>query len=177
MTISNNPARILVVLAVAVGLVLPTGFGPARAVESQDTDRGNGDQTQTQTASPANAKLLLASAKKSPAPSRSGVRFGRRKVLEGTASFYGKNFHGRRTYTGERYNMYAMTLACRRLPMGTRVRITNLRTGKSAVGRVNDYGPNGRFRSRVADLSVGLARKIGFSPSQGITKVRMEVGK
>jgi rare lipoprotein A (peptidoglycan hydrolase) len=176
MTISNNPARILVVLAVAVGLVLPTGFGPARAVESQDTDRGNGDQTQTQTATPANLKRMIASAKK-PAPSRSGVRFGRRKVLVGTASYYGSKFHGRRTYTGERYNMHAMTLACRRLPMGTRVRVTNLRTGKSAVGRVNDYGPNGRFRNRVADLSVGLARKIGFRPSQGLTKVRMEVVK
>ncbi|MBW3623901.1 MAG: septal ring lytic transglycosylase RlpA family protein [Armatimonadetes bacterium] len=159
MTISKITVRAIMVLTAAVGLVLPAGFGPARAVESTDANRGNGDQTKRMTAN------------------RSGLRVGRRKVIVGTASYYGGKFHGRRTYTGERYNMHAMTLACRRLPMGTRVRVTNLKTGKSAVGRVNDLGPNGRFKHRVADLSVGLAKKIGFSPSQGLTKVRMEVVK
>ncbi len=116
-----------------------------------------------------------------PGASRAGLRVGRPKLqfsgktLIGVASFYGADFHGRRTYTGERFNMYAMTLACRRLPMGTRVRVTNLRNGKSAIARVNDRGPNGRFKSRVADLSKGLARTIGFR--DGLTRVKLEVVK
>ena len=158
MTISKTSARVWLTLAVAAGLVLPAGFGPARAVESK-TPSGNGDQTKTQTAN------------------RSGVRMGRRKAMVGTASWYGGQFHGRRTYSGERFNQHAMTLASRRLPMGTRVRVTNLRTGKSAVGRVNDYGPNGRHKNRVADLSLGLARKVGLTPAIGVTKVRIEVVK
>jgi rare lipoprotein A len=197
MKISNPVVRILGILAISAGLLLPAGFGPARAVESTDTNRGNGDQTKTLTApsqlssgstvsesapsapsqrttiptkKPASAK---SSAKSAPTASRAGLRVGRRKVLTGVASFYGGSFHGRRTYTGERFNQYAMTLACRRLPMGTRVRVTNLRNGRTVVGRVNDLGPNGRFRSRVADLSKGMARKIGFT--DGLTRVRLEV--
>ena len=57
--------------------------------------------------------------------------------------------------------------------MGTRVVVTNLHNGRSAVGRVNDYGPNGRCRHRIADLSQGLARRIGLV--DGLAKVRVEV--
>jgi rare lipoprotein A len=198
MKISNLTVRTFGIVAVSAGLLLPAGFGPARAVESTDTNRGTGDQTKTHTApshlstgssasestpstpSHPTAHLTKTSAsaacKKKATPStasRSGLRVGRRKVLTGVASFYGGRFHGRRTFTGERFNQYAMTLACRRLPMGTRVRVTNLRNGKSVVGRVNDRGPNGRFRSRVADLSKGMARKIGLT--DGLTRVRLEV--
>mgnify|MGYP001104380493 CR=1 FL=1 len=94
------------------------------------------------------------------------------KVLRGTASWYGGRFHGRRTAYGERFNRHAMTLACRRLPYNTRVRITNLRNGKTAIGRVNDYGP--RSRHRIADLSEGLAKVLG-AKSSGIAPVKMEV--
>ncbi|MGC8832804.1 MAG: septal ring lytic transglycosylase RlpA family protein [Armatimonadota bacterium] len=94
------------------------------------------------------------------------------KVLRGIASWYGGRFHGRRTAYGERFNRHAMTLACRRLPYNTRVRITNLRNGKTAIGRVNDYGP--RSRHRIADLSEGLAKVLG-AKSSGIAPVKMEV--
>jgi rare lipoprotein A len=152
MKISNLSARAITALAVSAGLLLPAGFGPARAVESTDANRSNGGHTE--------------------AVSRSGLRFGR-KAITGIASFYSNRFHGRRTASGERYDMNAMTLACRRLPLGTRVRVTNLRTGLSAVGRVNDKGPNGRATRRVADLSRAMARKIGLN--DGLARVRLEV--
>ncbi|HEY3282429.1 MAG TPA: septal ring lytic transglycosylase RlpA family protein [Armatimonadota bacterium] len=97
------------------------------------------------------------------------------KVLVGMASWYGGSFHGRRTRYGERFDRYGMTLASRGLPYNTRVRITNLRSGRSAEGRVNDYGPNGSHR-RIVDLSEGLASAVGLK-SQGVGRVRIEVLK
>jgi rare lipoprotein A len=94
------------------------------------------------------------------------------KVLKGTVSWYGGRFHGRRTAYGERFNRNAMTLASRHLPHNTRVRVTNLRTGRSAIGRVNDYGP--RHKNRIADLSEGMAEAIGAKRS-GTAPVRIEV--
>jgi|GEM_PF-1575041 len=94
------------------------------------------------------------------------------KVLKGIVSWYGGRFHGRRTAYGERFSRNAYTLASRHLPYNTRVRITNLRTGRSALGRVNDYGP--RSRKRIADLSEGLASAIGAKRS-GTARVRIEV--
>ncbi len=97
------------------------------------------------------------------------------KVITGMASWYGGRFHGRRTSYGERFNRYGYTLASRGLPYNTRVRITYLRTGRSAEGRVTDYGPSGRSR-RVADLSEGLAKAVGLR-SHGVGRVRIEVLK
>jgi rare lipoprotein A len=78
----------------------------------------------------------------------------------GLASWYGKKFHGRRTSSGERYNMHAMTAAHKSLPLPTYVEVTNLRNGRSAVVKVNDRGPfHGR---RVIDLSYAAARKLGM---------------
>src|SRR5215469_9363263 len=59
----------------------------------------------------------------------------------GNASWYGKNFHGRPTASGERYNMYDLTAAHRDLPLGTWVRVTNLKSGDSIIVRINDRGP------------------------------------
>lgn len=92
------------------------------------------------------------------------------KVIHTRATWYGPGFHGRRTASGERFDRFAMTLASRHLPMGTRVRVVNPMTGRSAVARVNDRGP---FRGGyTADLSQGLARKIGMTASG---PVRLEV--
>lgn len=94
------------------------------------------------------------------------------KVIHTRATWYGPGFHGRRTASGERFNQNAMTLASRHLPFGTRVRVVNLKTGKSAIARVNDRGP---FRGGyTADLSKGLARKIGM---RGSGPVRLEILK
>lgn len=99
-------------------------------------------------------------------PLRSAAGFSQK----GKASWYGRRFHGRRTASGERFNMYAMTCAHKRLPMNSRVRVTNLRNGKSVVVRVNDRGPFAR--GRVIDLSYAAAKKLGFVRA-GTARVRV----
>ena len=92
------------------------------------------------------------------------------RIINTRATWYGPGFHGRRTASGERFNQNAMTLASRHLPFGTHVRVVNPRTGKAAVGRVNDRGP---FRGGyTADLSKALARRIGLG---GSGPVRLEI--
>lgn len=91
-------------------------------------------------------------------------------VAEGTASWYGSKFHGRRTSSGETYDMYALTAAHRSLPLPTYVHVTNLDNGKSLVVRVNDRGPF--HDDRLIDLSYAAAVKLGFADS-GTAPVRV----
>lgn len=79
---------------------------------------------------------------------------------KGIASWYGKAFHGKRTSSGEIYDMYAMTAAHKTLPLGIFVRVTNLNNHKSIEVRVNDRGPF--VRGRIIDLSHTAAKKIGI---------------
>jgi peptidoglycan lytic transglycosylase len=90
----------------------------------------------------------------------------------GTASWYGRYFHGKQTASGEPFNMYQFTAAHRHLPLGTIVRVTNLSNGESVVVRVNDRGP--MPKSRIIDLSYGAARMIGMSGA-GIEPVRLDI--
>ncbi len=92
--------------------------------------------------------------------------------LEGIASWYGPGFHGRRTASGEIYNMYAYTAAHRTLPLGTYVRVINLENGKSVVVRINDRGPF--KKGRIIDLSYAAAKKIGML-EKGTARVRLEI--
>lgn len=78
----------------------------------------------------------------------------------GTASYYGREFHGRRTASGERFDMNALTAAHRTLPFGTRLRVTNPRTGQSVVVRINDRGPF--HGSRLIDVSHAAASQLGL---------------
>jgi rare lipoprotein A len=89
----------------------------------------------------------------------------------GMASWYGKQFHGRATASGEDFNMFEFTAAHRQLPLGTYVKVTNLRNGKWIVVRVNDRGPF--VEGRIMDLSYSAARMIGFQ--NGIERVRLDV--
>ena len=98
------------------------------------------------------------------------------RVLHGKAVFYGDKWHGRKTASGERFNQHEMTAAHRSLPLGTRVRVTNLSNGKSVVVRINDRGPYGRDRSRIIDLSKAAARRLDFIDS-GWARVKLEVLK
>lgn len=90
----------------------------------------------------------------------------------GVASWYGNDFHGKRTANGEKYDMNAMTAAHRTLPMPSLVRVTNLDNGRSAILRVNDRGPFAR--SRVLDVSKRAADALGFI-GQGTATVRVEI--
>ena len=78
----------------------------------------------------------------------------------GTASWYGKKFHGRKTASGEIYNMYTLTAAHKTLPIGTYVRVHNLKNNRKIDVRINDRGPF--IRGRIIDLSYAAAKKIGI---------------
>ncbi len=80
-------------------------------------------------------------------------------VQRGIASWYGKKFHGRRTSSGETYNMYGMTAAHKSLPLPAYVRVTNLDNKRSIIVRVNDRGPF--HEGRIIDLSYAAASKLG----------------
>ena len=83
-----------------------------------------------------------------------------RDLGSGVASYYGRKFHGRRTASGERFDMHKLTAAHRTLPFGSRVKVTNPRTGKSVVVRINDRGPFSR--NRTIDLSRAAAEQVGL---------------
>ncbi|TVQ74179.1 MAG: septal ring lytic transglycosylase RlpA family protein [Chromatiaceae bacterium] len=89
----------------------------------------------------------------------------------GIASWYGTKFHGRRTSSGEPYDMYAMTAAHTALPLPTYVRVTNLENGRSVVVRVNDRGPF--VNNRIIDLSYAAAHRIDMI-NQGTARVEVE---
>ena len=90
----------------------------------------------------------------------------------GLASWYGRKFHGRKTASGERYNMNAFSAAHRTLPFGTKLKITCTSTGKSVIVKVNDRGPF--HGNRVLDLSYGAAKALG-TVGKGVSKVKYEI--
>lgn len=90
----------------------------------------------------------------------------------GVASWYGSDFHNKRTANGEVYNMHAITAAHRTLPLPSIVRVTNLENGKSIVARVNDRGPY--VKNRIIDLSQKGAELLGYK-MQGTAKVKVEI--
>jgi rare lipoprotein A len=93
-------------------------------------------------------------------------------TLEGTASYYAHDFHGRKTSNGETYDMHAFTAAHRTFPFGTKIRVTNLENKKTVIVRVNDRGP---FKEgRLIDLSLGAAKKIDLVLN-GTGHVKLEV--
>lgn len=89
---------------------------------------------------------------------------------KGVASWYGRMFHGRKTSSGDTYDMYAMTAAHPSLPIPSYVRVTNLNNGRSAVVRVNDRGPF--HPGRIIDLSYAAAYKLGYT-DQGQANVEV----
>jgi len=111
--------------------------------------------------SPANAPKAPASSKKQDKP-----------YQVGKASWYGKQFHGKETASGESYDMFRFTAAHPTLPLGSWVRVTNLRNRKSVIVRVNDRGPV--VPGRIMDLSYGAAQVLDFR-AKGVKKVRLDV--
>jgi rare lipoprotein A len=90
----------------------------------------------------------------------------------GTASWYGQQFQGRQTASGEPFDMLDFTAAHPTLPLGTFVRVTNLRNGKAIVVRINDRGPV--VDGRIIDVSYNSARALGFK-EKGIQRVRLDL--
>ena len=115
----------------------------------------------------ATATRQLDKAKKKPATQ--AVRPATRHRQVGQASWYGPGFHGRKTANGEIFNQHQLTAAHRRLPLGTKVKVTNLKNGKAVVVRVNDRGPY--VGGRIIDLSRAAAQRLAIS---GLGQVRVE---
>ncbi len=95
-------------------------------------------------------------------------------TLEGIASYYADDFHGKQTSNGEMFDMNALTAAHRTFPFDTMVQVTNLVNSKSVVVRINDRGPF--VDGRIIDLSLGAAKEIGLIAT-GTARVRLEVLK
>jgi peptidoglycan lytic transglycosylase len=92
----------------------------------------------------------------------------------GTASWYGADFDGRETASGEPYNMYDLTAAHPTLPLGSWVRVTNLHNGRAVYVRINDRGPI--IPGRIIDLSFGAARALSFR-NKGLQRVRLDLAQ
>jgi rare lipoprotein A len=90
----------------------------------------------------------------------------------GLASWYGPGFNGGTTSSGERYNMYAYTAAHKTFPLGTIVKVQNLKNGKSVFVRINDRGPF--VKGRIIDCSYAAAKKIGLD-RDGVAPVKLTV--
>ncbi len=153
-------ARILVVLIGTTGLLAaqpPNTPGTANSkAEIARPEKGNGTNNSVK------AKAVASRRHKRTA-----------SVYQvGTASWYGKQFNGKTTASGEPYDMFQFTAAHRQLPLGTLVKVTNLDNGRSVVVRVNDRGPVPR--TRIIDLSYGAAKMIGLS-GHGIEPVSLEI--
>lgn len=96
------------------------------------------------------------------------------KVIHGIASWYGSVFNGRKTASGETFDMNAMTACHPTLPFGSMVRIVNLRNKKSVVVRINDRGDLGTNNGRIIDLSFAAAQKLQMTQA-GLARVSVEV--
>ena len=95
------------------------------------------------------------------------------EIQHGKASWYEiKCNYGTATASGEKLNDYAMTAAHKRLPMGTKVRVTNMDNGKSVVVKINDRGPY--IKGRIIDVTKGVAQKLNFI-QKGVISVKVEV--
>jgi len=92
-------------------------------------------------------------------------------LRKGVASWYGPGFHGKKTATGEKFNMYAMTAAHKTLPLSSYAEITNLANNRSVIVRINDRGPF--HGNRILDLSYAAAKKLGIhQKGAGAVQVR-----
>jgi rare lipoprotein A len=115
-----------------------------------------------------------------PAPNRSDQnttealkQTGKAKAYQiGTASWYGDDFDGKPTASGEPYDMYDMTAASLTIPLGTYVRVTNLHNGRAVIVKVNDRGPV--VPGRILDVSYGAAQALEFK-NKGLQRVRVDL--
>jgi rare lipoprotein A len=126
----------------------------------------------------ATALVMVASTGAAPVPKHQAVKSKgnppskaeNKPYQVGRASWYGKQFHGRTTANGESFDMFELTAAHKRLPLGSYIKVTNMKSGKWLVVRVNDRGPY--VGDRIVDLSYGAARLLGII---GVQRVRLDL--
>jgi len=141
-------SRVLNQTALAVTLAIALGAAPGNT-QTPDSEQGIPGQTQ---------ETLK------PVPTK--------KYQVGKASWYGRVFQHHRTASGEPFDMNDLTAAHRSLPLGSWVKVTNLKNDRSVMVRINDRGPV--LKSRIIDLSYGAAKMLGMG-SSGISPVRLDI--
>ncbi|HEY0310858.1 MAG TPA: septal ring lytic transglycosylase RlpA family protein [Allosphingosinicella sp.] len=151
----------------ALGLAVLTSAAPAQTAFSAPAPTPRLQSLEQAVASVGDPALDEAVATKLPI-----VRQAFEQVGEGNASYYGNELAGNRTSSGERFDPHAYTCAHRSLPLGTKLRVTNLANGRSVIVRVNDRGPF--TRGRILDMSLAAARDIAMI-GPGHARVRLEV--
>jgi rare lipoprotein A len=124
---------------------------------------------------PNNSEASSAQTRAVPAKPEHRNQTGKSQAYQiGTASWYGEYFVGKPTASGEDFDMYDMTAAHPTLPLGSYVRVTNLRNGRAVVVKVNDRGPV--VPGRIIDLSYGAAQVLQFE-QRGVQRVRLDLVK
>src|SRR5829696_7335203 len=116
---------------------------------------------------PSNALAITAVVLGCALRAASAVAEETRPIQTGAASWYGPDFHGKKTANSERFSTHALTAAHKTLPFGTQIRVTNERTGKSVMVRINDRGPYAH--GRVIDLSKAAAEAVGIAGVDQVT--------
>lgn len=130
------------------------------------------DHQKPQSKTPGNPALTTPKVAKSGQSTKASTTSKEAKPYQvGNASWYGKQFHGRVTASGEDFDMFELTAAHRQLPLGTYVKVTNMRNGKWIIVRVNDRGPY--VANRIMDLSYSAARMLNFR--SGVERVRIDL--
>jgi rare lipoprotein A (peptidoglycan hydrolase) len=156
--------RVLSILAVACFLATNVGAAPVH------------DHLKPQAKTSTDPKVTNSSKTlRSKQPSKTATVKKRKPAAKpyqvGMASWYGKQFHGRTTASGEDFDMFELTAAHKKLPLGSYVKVTNLRNGKWVIVRVNDRGPY--VGARIMDLSYSAARMLNFR--DGVEPVRIDL--
>lgn len=164
----NNQLPILILSGACL---LASGFVPVEAGSRNPVNStASSKHSRSTTAHATDKQKWRGSAKSERTATRSSKYSGR--TLHGKASFYGGKWHGRKTANGEIYNQNSMTAAHKTLPFNTRVRVTNLKNGRSVVLRINNRGP---FKpGRIIDVSVAAANQLGMVKS-GVVPAKVEV--
>ncbi|HEY1936973.1 MAG TPA: septal ring lytic transglycosylase RlpA family protein [Candidatus Angelobacter sp.] len=148
--------RVLSILAVALCLAANVGAAPVP----------NHQQPQVKSSA-----IPMAQKSAQITRSQKSAKAEQKPYQVGTASWYGKQFHGKTTASGEDFDMFEFTAAHRKLPLGTFVKVTNLKNGKWIIVRVNDRGPY--VGNRIMDLSYSAARMLNFR--DGVERIRIDL--
>jgi rare lipoprotein A (peptidoglycan hydrolase) len=153
-----KPIRTVSALVLSVGMAAASDPGTVK--------------THNAVSQPANSMTKVSvSTENTQKPANSG-KPTRKKPQIGTASWYGENFQGRTTASGETYDMYQFTAAHRELPMGSWLKVTNMRSGKWVIVKINDRGPF--VGDRILDLSDSAADVLEIK-GRGLAKVKLEL--
>jgi rare lipoprotein A len=169
--VKRRSARLLAPTAVVVLLLGACAPAPKYVNRPRGAGATSGGRTGTATTgrpeTPARLPARAPSGRVPDGPERWGDHY-----LRGSASYYGREFHGRKTANGDIFDMYKLTAAHRTLPLGTRARIWNLENGRSCVVIINDRGPF--IEGRILDLSYAAALELEMV-TQGVAQVQIEI--